>query len=162
MIKAVVLTPWIGTGVSDGVITDPYRPQIADDYLDCSFENITGQPIEELYTNPNSFSVVIIAPPATFDLIDADPKYIVLPETIEDLSPVVGSPVNLDKIPDAAEFGQFRADMAKMKGRDNKPIWKQQQINDAVGNTVNGRTWNAINIGLVDYQKDSTKQVGRR
>ena len=162
MIKAVVLTPWIGTGVSDEFTNDPYRSQIADDYPDCSVEDITAQPPETLHPDPNSFSAVIIAPPATFDLIDADPKYIVQPDTVEDLSPVAGSPVKIDKIPDAAAFGKFRSDMAKMKGRDNKPIWKQQQINDAVGNAVNGRTWLNINLGLVDYQKDSIVKVIRR
>ena len=57
-------------------------------------------------------------------------------------------------IPDAAEFGLFRAAIAKMKDADGKPMWKQQQINDAVGDKVNGRNWGEIREAVLDFLRN--------
>lgn len=62
-------------------------------------------------------------------------------------------------IPDAAEFGLFRAAIAKMKDQDGKPLWKQQQLNDAVGDKVNGRTWGRLRDDLLTFLKNAPKQV---
>ena len=63
-------------------------------------------------------------------------------------------------IPSAQEFGEFRSSLAQMKDADNKPLWKQAQINEAVGTQVNGRTWKDLEIDLISFLKVAEKSIG--
>ncbi len=62
------------------------------------------------------------------------------------------------QVPSQAEFGLFRAAIAQIRDPNTSiPVWTQQQINDAVGQQVNGRTWNTIEIDLNDFMKVAPK-----
>lgn len=50
-----------------------------------------------------------------------------------------------DEIPEAGDYADWRADL------QNQGTWKMPQLNDAVGNQVNGRTWAEIRADLIDY-----------
>lgn len=74
MIRARILTPWIGTGQSG----DPYRAQIAGDYALDTCVDVTGQPVVNLIPGPNLVTVEIKCGQAVYDAVAADPNYTVL------------------------------------------------------------------------------------
>ena len=71
MIRARILTTWIGTG-SDA---DPRRPKIKDDYRPARMEDVTGQTASNLPPSPNLVTVEITVTDTVFNQILADPNY---------------------------------------------------------------------------------------
>jgi hypothetical protein len=55
-----------------------------------------------------------------------------------------------DEVPEAGDYADWRADL------QNSGYWTIPQLNDAVGNTVDGRTWRQIGQDLSDYCKALT------
>ncbi len=74
MIRARVLTPWIGTGQHN----DLYRPRLADDYALATCIDVTDQPIGNLPPGPNLFTVEIRCSQAVYDAVAADANYTIL------------------------------------------------------------------------------------
>ena len=72
--KAQVLTPWIGDGLSTETAN---RPKIVDDYLlNCT--DVTMQDSENLHPQPNMYIVQIECDQATLSAMEADSQYLVL------------------------------------------------------------------------------------
>ena len=74
MIKAVIITPWIGNGTEE----NSNRPQVGDDYGISKWEDVTGQPSENLPLAENMYIVKLEAENAVLDAIEADDTYLVL------------------------------------------------------------------------------------
>ena len=72
--EAEILTNWIGSGI-DG---DTHRPAIGDDYQLKSWSDVTGQPAENLPTNPNLYAVRVVCDEAVMADIQADANYQVI------------------------------------------------------------------------------------
>ncbi len=74
MIRARVLTTWIGTGQAG----NPFRPRLADEYSVATCMDVTGQPAGKLIPNPNLFTVEITCSEAVYGAMAADANYTVL------------------------------------------------------------------------------------
>jgi hypothetical protein len=74
MIRAIITTPWAGDGSQD----NPNHPQIQDDYQINSYQDITGQPGEELSPEPNIFVAEITLEQSVLDQVILDDNYAVL------------------------------------------------------------------------------------
>jgi hypothetical protein len=59
--------------------------------------------------------------------------------------------IDPDAIPEAGDYADYRADLL------NEGYWTLPQLNDAIGNQVNGRTWRQIGQELNDYCKNATQ-----
>lgn len=71
MIRAEILTPWVGTGLSD---EDKYRAKLGVDFPGV-LGDVTGQPAANLKPDPNLFIVEIVRDASTLDAIAAHPDY---------------------------------------------------------------------------------------
>jgi hypothetical protein len=72
--KALILTPWTGTGTP---ITNPYRPLISSIYsMRC--QDATNQPAKELQPDPNLLAVEAVLSPEALASIETDPRFYVL------------------------------------------------------------------------------------
>lgn len=73
MIKAIVLSPWAGSGTEE----DPFTSQINYEYRDqlLGIRDVTGQ---EGIPNPNMYCVQVVCDDAILDLIEGNPEYHVL------------------------------------------------------------------------------------
>ena len=79
MIKARIITPWIGDGTED----TSYRPQMADDYKAVRYTDVTEQP--NVIPYPAIFVAEFIVEDAIYEWIESDNNYLVLwSEEIED------------------------------------------------------------------------------
>lgn len=72
--RAAVVTPWIA---ADGSIYGN-RPQLAADYALLTWEDITGQPAENLQPPPSEYTILIECTAAVLAAIEADPTYEIL------------------------------------------------------------------------------------
>lgn len=72
--QAEVITPWTGTGAPD----EMNRPQVGDDYTIAKWEDVTGQPSENLPPAENMYIVKLEAEDTVMDAIEADDTYQVL------------------------------------------------------------------------------------
>lgn len=75
MNRAEIITPWIGTGATTA---DANRPQLGDDHTLSRWEDVTGQPSENLHPTPNLFIVRANMTDAVLAAIETDPTYEVL------------------------------------------------------------------------------------
>ncbi len=74
MWEAEIITPWIG----DGTEENSNRPQLGDDYTIKRWEDITGQPSENLHPDPSIYIVKVLVEAIILDVIEADSNYQVL------------------------------------------------------------------------------------
>ena len=79
MIRAQILTPWIGDG-----ITAPYRPALADVHPVESWSDVTGQDVEQLVPTVNAYVIEVICSEAQLAAIEADPNYCVITSEVID------------------------------------------------------------------------------
>lgn len=75
MIRAQVLTKWVGTGAR-GV--DPFRPQLEDVFPGLNWTDVTAQPSANLPPVPNILVVEVLCDAATRDAIEADARFYLL------------------------------------------------------------------------------------
>jgi hypothetical protein len=85
MIRARVITPWVGTGAD----SDPFRPKITNDIsIVGSWSDVTGLPVTEIVPDPNMYVIELETDDATIDAIVAHKDYgvgvILWKETIVD------------------------------------------------------------------------------
>ena len=71
MIRCECSTQWIGDGTEDNA----NRPKLGDDYDIHKFEDVTGQPSENLRPDPNNYIVLAEMEQSVLDLIAADSNY---------------------------------------------------------------------------------------
>lgn len=71
---AEIITPWIGTGTE----TDLNRSQLGDDHALVKWEDVTGQPSENIQPDPNLYIVRAEMTDAVLSDIEADATYEVL------------------------------------------------------------------------------------
>ena len=120
MKKAQVIGPWN----QDTAGAEPVnRPQITLDYDLHSFIDVTGQPSENIPTDPNMSVFWIVCDAATLAAIDADADYHILHSDDRPES----------NIPGAAEFGLLRAYLARAGV-------SQATIRSWIGTGAQGRT----------------------
>lgn len=67
MIRAQVVTPWVGVGSE----ANPYRPKLADGFTLVSWRDVTGQPGANLMPSPNAFTIEITCSADTLAAIEA-------------------------------------------------------------------------------------------
>ncbi len=93
MNKAEVITEWVAGIVGDDPVSN--HPKIEDDYPPVliggiptdgilSWEDITGQPAENLTPNPNMYTIRITCNDVTLALIEADANYYILSSEVID------------------------------------------------------------------------------
>jgi len=76
MWELIITTPWTGNGTSEEMA---FQPSFMVEYgnIVLSFSDITGQsPIP----NPNAYSIKVVCPYSSVDIIKADPNYLVWSE----------------------------------------------------------------------------------
>lgn len=73
MIRAQLVTAWVGTGVEG----DPFRPAVIDSFAVRSWRDVTGQPSTNLIPEPNAFTVEVTCDEAALEAIVAA-GYVVL------------------------------------------------------------------------------------
>jgi hypothetical protein len=72
MIRAVLLSPWVGDGLT---LATARRPQFQDDFPGVAWVDVTGQAAPNLPTAPNLVGIEIRCDAATFAAIEAHPAY---------------------------------------------------------------------------------------
>lgn len=77
MWEAYISGPWINAA-DDPSDTPSNHPRLADDYVLKSWEDVTGQPAEEIAPEPNTFTLRAIVSESVLDAIEADATYDVL------------------------------------------------------------------------------------
>ena len=68
---AEISTQWVGTGADE----DSNRPRLGDDYDINKWEDVTGQPSENLRPEPNNYVVKVEAETYVMDQIASDSNY---------------------------------------------------------------------------------------
>ena len=78
--RAQVLTPWV-------VQDNTNQPQLPLDHPVLAWQDVTGQPAENIVPDPNTYTIEVTCDQATLDAISADAAYFVL--TSEEIVPDV-------------------------------------------------------------------------
>lgn len=73
-ILAQVLSPWVG----EGTTSNPYRPQLSDDYPAITWQDITGTETAQLIPPVNVVILEIQTHEQTYQTIASDPAYTVI------------------------------------------------------------------------------------
>lgn len=165
-----VLTPWITveeeSPEGSGNFINVRMPKLTTEFDISYIEDVTGQPPPD--PDPNNFTVLVISTDEVLTEIAEHSDYTILNETIEAVSEGESNTAVSKKLrdkfkniprsrgngnlPSQSDFGQFRASMARMKDK-GRPIWTNNQLNEAIGTNVNGRSWAEINNDLLTYLK---------
>ncbi len=75
-VRAEVLTPW--AEIQHPVHGTIYRPLVAAEFTLSRFEDITGQPVENIIPDPNLASVLVTCEESELALVAADARLFVL------------------------------------------------------------------------------------
>lgn len=126
------------------------------------FQDITGQPSEIIIPDPNSYTIEVWGPTEAMDAIDADVRFVVVPESrinLDELPPDPEEPVVASsQVPTQLEFDAYRLALLNVRNEViDENIWTVSQVTDAIGVDVNGRTWDQINAELLAYQQGTAK-----
>ena len=169
---AQFLTPWGLSDSGDGEVSN--SPALPDKYPFNAgngirkWQDITGQPSENLWPDPNCYIIETWADTATMDAITADTEYVILRETRRDLEAEIptdpdGNPIPVpSEVPTQAEYDDFRLEIDAMtRPITQTKVWEPNQIVDALGTTVDGRTWEQINADLKTYCNAAQKGTTR-
>lgn len=131
MIKARVITPWIGKGETLPSL-DSYRPMLMDNFQ-VKWVDVTRQPAINLSPDPNLYIIEVSAEAEVLDAIDEDDNYEILWR--ED---------DKDDSPPANAFGKIRSRLAQAGV-------SQQEITQVIGNGAQGRSRAEIATILRDW-----------
>lgn len=73
MIVSQILTGWTGNGY-----TVPYHPQLSDDYVLSSWQDVTGQSASEIVPEVNLFIIEAVCDIGVLEAIENDQNYQVI------------------------------------------------------------------------------------
>lgn len=143
--EAIFTTNWVAQDQDGEIINTPGLPiaHPVDKWVD-----VTGQPTGNIIPDPNQYNIKVTADDTVIDAIVADPQFVLLEGT---RAPVGTQTFLADSIPTQQEFDTWRTQYQFPEDIFGNPLWTSQQLIDAVGTTVDSRTWTQINTGLNDY-----------
>jgi hypothetical protein len=135
MITLEVVTPWVGDGLRTG---EPFQAAIIRDFPVVAMDT-TNQPVGQLPPDPNMFVLWVKAEQSVVNQIEADNRFFILWREDE-----------ASQVPSSNEFGQLRSYLAQNGA-------SQQQIKQAVGDSVDGRSRSEIVDGLKNWMRTLNK-----
>jgi hypothetical protein len=149
---AEILSPWAG----DGSELTPNAPQLGTDHAIDSFSDVTGTPSANLHPDPSFVQVKAVSDDLVMAAIEADTTYVVVigptDVPVDPEAPVivvVGARTS-NIIPDPAAFAAFRAE-CDVAG------FTVPQLDAMYGTIVDGRDWETISEGGIQYLHDAPK-----
>lgn len=82
--RAAIVTPWVAAA-DDPSDSPSNHPQIGDDYQLLKWEDITGQPAENITPAPNEYTILVECTDTVLNAISVDSNYEILwDEEIQD------------------------------------------------------------------------------
>lgn len=152
--QAFITTAWIEVEDDDGQLIN--TPAVTLAYPFIKWTDITGQPSENIPTQPNQYNIELHAETVDMDAIAADPAFQILPGT---RTTVGQSSTDFDAVPDQAQFDVIRAQIMQNLDDVGEPAWTDAEFEAALGSTPDDRPNGALTEQITTYLKRRRKRV---
>ena len=156
--QAVITTAWIEVedeSVGEGEFIN--TPAVTLAYPFIKWTDVTGQPSENIPSQPNQYQIQLEAETVDMDAIEADPAFQIMPGTRK----IVGEDQADDSatIKTQSEFDTFRAEMLQNLDDVGEPAWSVEELDAAIGLTPDDRPNAVISEQINTYCRRRRRRV---